>query len=216
MNAPFELTFTVTFPEGLHVGAGFGFYSTIDAVQRKRAGEETPIVPATAVKGRLRYVLERLIATTGCCWMEHKDVSDCSCPVCVLFGNIHKQGSARFADLEPVEEKEVKLSQHTGVVLDRRRGTAKPDLLYTYEYVAPLVMRTSIKGRMALQNGIPDNLLCLALAVTNLDAFGGKKTVGKGRIGEVTIQSLKFNGEEWKDRWVKEASVKWAPSNATM
>ena len=147
-----ELTLTCSTP--LNIGSGAQQGTLADRAMIKDS-DGWPYVPASALKGRLRHAVEQVAAGLDLrppvCRTHQKMCRDADnpCPACAIFGSPWIPGRLRFVDLpltkpdflgQMREERRLR-HPHTqvryGVAINRQRGVAEDQLLYTTELFEP-------------------------------------------------------------------------------
>lgn len=195
-----DIDLRITFLTPFTVGTGAMGHTQTNKPTIKDALQR-PLIPGSALKGRLRHTCERLAcsllddddavchapnpATT--CPLDTKWL-DQYCPVCRLFGSPRRPSSLRFTDLhwlEPVAAAPTLI--RSGVSINRRRRVAEPQRLYDLETVDPLdvVYRGHITGHLNEAEG-------QALIALLLGGLHGLTTLGGGRgsgLGRCAIQA---------------------------
>lgn len=158
--------------------------------------QQRPILPGSALKGRLRHTCERLARSlladdNAVCHAPAPD-STCPldpvalthyCPICRLFGSPRRPSTLRFSDLHWSEGSfPAPTLVRTGVSIGRRRRVAEPRRLYDLEAVDPLdvVYQGQITGH--LNEAEAQALTALLLGGLNaLTTLGGGRGSGMGR-----------------------------------
>jgi CRISPR/Cas system CSM-associated protein Csm3 (group 7 of RAMP superfamily) len=178
---------------------------------------QRPIIPGSALKGRLRHTCEQLTrallaADTAVChapdpaatcpldpaWLGHY------CPVCRLFGSPRQPSTLRFTDLRWSEPELVTPTLiRTGVSINRRRRVAEPQRLYDLEAVDPLTIpyQGRITGHLNETEAETQALLALLLAgLQTMTTLGGGRSSGLGRcqIRAVTRVGQQLVDETWR------------------
>lgn len=146
-----------------------------------------PIIPATTLKGRLRYYLglfEQQLRT----FMPQLPTNlidtllgGPNLPGCLFFDSI----ALTVPDLE----------QRSGIMVNRMLGSVEANFLRTMETsVAGQTLKTRIEGHFP--DGAPhDDLLCLLLGALRLfDKLGSNKSAGLGTVS-VTVEKLSLGGK---------------------
>lgn len=172
-------------------------------------GTRVPFMPGSAVRGALREAVSRLVTSEGQqqpppCDIDAPCVGE-PCVVCRLFGRagVDRPGliedgavargggwmkrSIRIADARP--SKPVPLSTRHGVAIDRRTGHASPGR-YFQRQVADTASEVTF---VAAWHGdpLPEDLETLTRALPLLDAIGGARSRGLGRV----TASLSVHGD---------------------
>lgn len=189
-------TLTIRFLTASHHGSGFGRSGLIDrAILRDSEG--MPYLAGSAVKGRFRHGVLRILLASGrpaCQYGDQRAIckGDDPCAICCLFGSPYRRGALNFTDahLAPgttrfFEEihrgcKDSHLAGDSFVrsstAIDRALGTVRPHFLFTTEALPPdLVFESEILG----DAGPHEELLRQACKV--LTHFGADGARGLGR-----------------------------------
>ena len=193
----------------LNIGSGAQQGTLADRSMLKDA-EGKPYVPATAFKGRLRHAVEQVAETlnlkpTTC--ITHQSLCG-RCLICHLFGAPQQAGHLRFTTLKltappELSEKTTQMpkvsiprtTHRTGVSLNRRRGVAEDDHLFSTEIFLP-GMPLEFSGHMAGDISEAEAGLLVA-GLQLLPALGRGKTGGLGWIEtHVTIDQV-----DEPDKW---------------
>jgi CRISPR/Cas system CSM-associated protein Csm3 (group 7 of RAMP superfamily) len=212
-----ERHYLLRFAAPVGIASGLGLAGLVDrAVVRDSTG--LPVIPGSSVKGRLRFFAERLLLAGGAPegLRQHdparplcKNRED-ACTVCRLFGNPSLPallyvgpasleepwktllGELLAAGRNPVVRGDAEI--RPGVALSRRSRTALPDHLFFDETVPATV---SFAGRI-LVGGEPreEEERFLIGAGAMVDALGGRKAAGRGRLeGGIRIGRIGRSGE---------------------
>lgn len=165
-----------------------------------------PYIPASAFKGRLRHMVERLGRGLGYSVCEtHRQM--CreparACPACQVFGSSWIPGSARFPDLllsapealaaERQEGRPPPASVlRYGVGISRRRRTAGDHLLYTSELFQPGAS-LAFAGEIQQVPGLAE-AAWLAGGLQMLESLGSDRSRGLGWVAS-QVQVLDEDG----------------------
>lgn len=186
-------------------------------------GRGRPIIPGSALKGRLRHTCEKLIRTlqtnehAACqspnpqftCPLDPDRLND-YCPICKLFGSPRRPSSLVFTDLSWAEtELELPTTLRTGVSIGRSRRVAEPQRLFRLETVAPLpqlVYQGEIYGH--LNDDTPANLMALLVGgLKLLNTLGGQHTRGLGQC-QFEIQT-NLDGQLANEEWLRKGLESW-------
>jgi CRISPR/Cas system CSM-associated protein Csm3 (group 7 of RAMP superfamily) len=202
-----ELTITCSTP--LNIGSGAQQGTFADRALTKD-DEGWPYIPATALKGRLRHTVEQIATGVNLqppiCRTHQKMCRDTSnpCPVCAIFGSPWIAGRLRFVDLllsKPDflrQMREERRMRHPpthvryGVAINRRRGVAEDQLLYTTELFEPgmdLGFEGELTGKITRRQA--------ALVVAGLrwvPAVGRGKS---GGLGWTTVETKVYEGDKY-------------------
>ena len=213
-----DVTFTVTWESGWHVGSGFGT-ALADRLVRRRAG--VPFVPGSQVKGVLRHHCERLAAALDCPVLSpHATDEDQQIELVEHFAPLERsallvdrlfgtryQGECLFVSdaVPPARFRRTKRTElRTRTALDRVTGTVKERHLFVIEVTEPT--SPDLTGRIQARHpagvltpydgGFPYEYALLLAALLSLESFGGDKSVGLGRcrLG-VTEDTVTWNGQ---------------------
>jgi CRISPR/Cas system CSM-associated protein Csm3 (group 7 of RAMP superfamily) len=155
---PLEIHFSTAF----HHGSGFGIAGLLDrAVLRDSRG--MPYLAGSAIKGKFRHAMLRLLLSTGeepCHYGD--DPGNCGpCALCSVFGSRLGPGALMFSDAFPGKSLQAPLAAlhqasrvfpgdshvRPGIGLDRGLGTTRRHLLFSTETLPPSsVFRGTISG----------------------------------------------------------------------
>lgn len=203
------LDYAITARSGVLVGSTATTASVgIDKTTMRRMTKDqekrgSPIIPASAIKGKVRNQCERLLLSFGyeICRAPRADTMcpnyvfksptpDGRCSVCVLFGSPGLFSRLLFSDaIARLQDREVRsdLAPHTtriqaGVAISRNRRTAEDERLYFIERgIEGLSYVGRIEGDLSLDDAEKQAAL-LIVAIENLVALGGSKSRGAGWI----------------------------------
>lgn len=165
-----ELSYRIHFHTPAHVGTGYGFAGFLDSVV-VRDGQGSVYVPGSTIKGKARAAARRLARGLGLGFDLCSVGMPCGlargepCPVCRLFGSPHFPGQLHFdnvqlpepyrlllaelAGQDPLASRRALTEFRTGVMLSRRRRSARPEHLFTYELTrADLPLSGQIVGEV--------------------------------------------------------------------
>lgn len=138
----FRLTCHTTTP--LHCGAGRE--SAFSDADLRRRADGTLVLPGTSIAGALRAVVERLAGVDQTCLLYIEGSSrrgedqPCTCPVCILFGNVHPVGDAGASKVsvgDAVIGAEARARIVDSVALDRSRRSASDARKFDYTEIEP-------------------------------------------------------------------------------
>jgi len=142
---------------------------------------DKPIIPATSLKGIMRYNIENII--------NYNNKKKCSAPVpnnmcgkcdlCRIFGSPENKALLIFEDAI-IEEPE--LSSRMSAAIERRRKTAKEDHLFSYEIGFGKTFSTNIKGLLSNRDDAMAACSFIYIGARSCFAFGGGKSRGLGWI----------------------------------
>jgi|CXWK01.1.fsa_nt_gi CRISPR/Cas system CSM-associated protein Csm3 (group 7 of RAMP superfamily) len=191
-----EIALAVVFTTPFNVGAGALAEQLTDRPTIKD-GWYRPLLPGSALKGRLRHTTEALLRT-----LRQDDLAACRspspdttcpldparlgdyCPICRLFGAPRRPSPLYFSDLRrPSTEPPAPVLLRAGVSIRRNRRVAEAQRLYDQEAVAAgaaLVYRGVIAGHL-MDDDAPALLALLWGGLRALDTLGGGRTGGLGR-----------------------------------
>jgi len=200
-----RLTLSVNFETPVNIG-GYGAPSFVDRPFR-RDGDGWPFIPASSLKGRLRYECERLARALG------EDVCDGpapdqmhrgqeECAICTVFGAPWKSGRIYPANLtleEPAElrqarerdEKAPSAEIRYNVSLSQRRRVAEEARLFTTEIFLPGIPLTF--------GGVWEAELTLKELVLLEAGLGAITALGRGKTGGLGWCHVSVESELWED-----------------
>ncbi|GIW08076.1 MAG: hypothetical protein KatS3mg060_2881 [Dehalococcoidia bacterium] len=202
----------------LHVGSGLERGLVDRAVMRGPDG--WPFIPGSAVKGLAREKCDQIAALLGLTVREpHNAGADVRqllkgpTVVELLFGSRWRPGTISFSDAHPTglgdrSERTLDwlLFDRTRVSISRRTGAARRQLLFTTEYVAPVLTFEGTVAGVVLWE--PDDvfddehhpLIGLLLAgLLSVERVGGDRSVGAGhcslRLLRLQLNDAVFEGD---------------------
>jgi len=191
-----QLNLAIHLDSGLMIASGVSGRAVHKAVTRDGMGRL--VVPASSLKGRLRYHLGRLEALLPRTAPRAVSVEETllgsrasdngvGVPGCLYFDDAHTARDA--SGTHPREPVEVR----AGIQLSRRTGSVAKGHLHFFEAASPgLVFYTAIEGD--LPGGRQGDALGLLLgALDRVDKLGGGKSRGLGSV-RLRVTSLKLNG----------------------
>jgi len=213
-----EITGTLELRSGLHVGVGRDHIEIggIDLPVIKDAVRETPYIPGSSLKGKLRSLLEwklGCVESDGAVWGSKSLRDPVADPVLRIFGTTHKEWKGgptrlivRDASLDAEWRDDVLgrglllTEEKTEVSIDRLAGKAKDGGLRKIERVPagarfPFEMTYrvfSFDDDGGTQDRALLNHLFTALRMLELDALGGSGSRGYGRV---RVCDLALDGE---------------------
>jgi len=191
----------LTLKSPLHIGASAPAGTTAVRGLLKDA-QGWPYIPASAFKGRLRHMVERLSKSMerSACDTHHQtcESAHSACPVCQIFGSPWLTGSVRFCDLtltQPEiwdtayrrENPYPRTGYRHGVGISRTRRVAQDALLYTTELFqpgVPLVFSGTLQDIETLEDAA-----WLYAGLQFMESIGSNRTRGLGWI-ESRIQVI--------------------------
>jgi len=212
-----RLRLSLRFPQGLLVG-GQTAALLVDVTTAREPGG-APMIPASAVKGALRIVFERLLAglERKVC---HPSTPEWACQppdlclACQLFGNPAQEGLLRFHDAriegemrhlftrreradEPEQPTGMGYALRPGVAISRRQRVAEEELLFFSETVAPMSLTFTsmieVLGPLPNPPGQEETIRLLRAASRSLNALGADKSRGLGHL-EADLEVEEFPG----------------------
>jgi CRISPR-associated protein Csm3 len=224
------ITGTIEVRSGLHVGVGRDHIEIggIDLPVIKEAIDDTPYIPGSSLKGKLRSLLEWRLGCiesdgrgnvwgTGNDWLKGDDPQ--ADPVLRIFGTTHKEWKGgptrlivRDAPLDPAWAEEVRgrglllTEEKMEVSINRLEGKAASAGPRTTERVPagarfPFEMTYrvfSFDGDGGAQDRDLLNHLFTALRMLELDALGGSGSRGYGRV---RVRDLRLDGAPVQDKF---------------
>lgn len=198
-----KIDVTVRLRSPLNIGSG-AQQGTLAQRGMLKDREGWPYIPASTLKGRWRHAVEQvagsLAGQTAC--LTHQDMCRRQlCSVCQIFGSPWQSGRVRFVNLAlsgppaimAMRRKKLrpKTAARTGIAVNRRRGVAQDDFLFSTELFmpgVPLAFSGIVQGVISREQAA---LLVAGLHL--IPALGRSKTGGLGRIeAEATVS----DGEE--------------------
>lgn len=201
-----ELDFIIRFQSPFHMGSGHGRAGFVDRAPLFN-GQDVLYLPGSAIKGKLKYAVQRVAATLGRADIRtpldfaslcpsSSDFRYCRCPPCAfcrLFGSPVHPGSYIFEDgklsgeeavlnmvqnFGPRFKRAVQAEKRTRVSLERTRRVAKRGHLLMQENGAAfLSFRAKISGPHD-----PDAERLLRYGLSCMTHLGGGSAVGLGRL----------------------------------
>lgn len=190
-----DITLAVHFRTPFNVGTGALAEQWTDRPTLRDATGR-PIVPGSALKGRLRHTCEALLRTladsdeAACrapapdamCPLRPRHHGD-YCPICRLFGAPRRPSPLFFSDLRrATAAPPTPVLLRTGVSIRRNRRVAEAQRLYDQEAAAPVAgmgFRGDIRGHLSDADA-PALLALLWGGLRALDTLGGGRTGGLG------------------------------------
>lgn len=129
----FELGIRLTSPALLGGRLGAGGVAETWLVGGPNSGAPRAVLPGSSLRGVLRHASRRFAAARGIACTRNADGGGtCMCPTCQLFGGSGVRGRLRVRTAVAAEHSLVDV---TRVAIDRRRGTAAPDALWSSRLV---------------------------------------------------------------------------------
>jgi CRISPR type III-B/RAMP module RAMP protein Cmr1 len=178
-----ELRITMTFSlNSLYHSTGDRLAFGVDkAIYLDPRDGKTPAIPATSMKGVLRYQIETILRANGNNVCEApkakcKDKND-ACIVCKIFGSPRIKSPLIFQD---VVLKNSTVDSRMGVGIGRRRKTAKEDHLFSYEIGSGNEFSTEINGHFSSEEVARTACALLFLGAKTVFALGSSKSRGLG------------------------------------
>jgi len=161
-------------------------------------GDETPAIPGSSIKGVFRHWVESVLRARGgrVCEAPRPEKmcrreDDC-CIVCRFFGSPRIPSKLFFEDSK-IEN--YAKSSRVGVGIDRRKRTAKEDLLFTHETSLGEEFTASITGLFRTVDEALTASALLFLGAKATSVIGGCGSRGMGWI-EVREFRATINGKE--------------------
>lgn len=214
------IDFTLQTVTPYHIGSGFRAGGILDNGLVKE-GDGLPYIPASSIKGRLRYFAKQLCsiidvagdtAQALCNTAERRHycypadkvrASGLSpCLICRLFGSPAFPGSLLFQDATLAllkDNQDLLTSERAGVMINRTTRTAKTGhLFFTETGIDGLLFSSQIEGEVVIldeNESPPKELTILVSALKMLDHIGGQRSRGLGRL-QTTLRSIKLDGHE--------------------
>ena len=170
-----------------------------------RDGQGVPYLAGSAIKGKLRHGLLRVLLADGqrpcqtgdgATWCENAT----PCPVCRLFGSPRREGALFFTDAYPAGDAGVLMRQLAGLprqgflprdamvrartAIDRGLGTVRAGFLFSTEVLPGFLV---FEGKM--YGDIGTHLVELKQACRVVTSFGADRARGLGQC-EITINEV--------------------------
>jgi CRISPR-associated RAMP protein (TIGR02581 family) len=201
----------------LRVGTGKGplLGTTVDNtfLRIRRSGEEIPYIPGSTIKGVLRNYFEQLARLKypelHDPWDRDKIEKEAKegnfCVVCGTFGSTKIASHIRVFDAYPTSK--VTTNIKTCVGIDREFQAARPDILYTEEFVEPGYEWSFKMDIINIQfpEGFDERSTLLSETLNVLKrgflSFGARKSVG---FGQIQLKEAKWVRYVVKDGVLKE------------
>jgi len=210
MHHVIKLGLTIRFRSKWHIGSGEGGLLTDRFIRRD--GRNRPYIPGSSLKGVVRESCEKLSRTLGfgdSCDPHQASLIDprafgplaqAASPVDAIFGNKYEEGGLFFRDAclsSPPPYGFQKLQSR--IRKYRVLGTAREKHLFSTEYAAPMEFSTTIDGYhrdlLFLEEEDPPYAYCLLVAgIKMVDRLGGDKSTGAGKLREMAVDSMEYNG----------------------
>ena len=196
MRLEVDLNFTLSSP--IHT-TGDRFSLSVDRATYINPAKDSPALPATSIKGWLRHQAEAALRAAG-------DRSICNspspegmckvkpCKICRYFGSPRLKSSLVFQDAV-ISEQYLDPSPRMGVGIDRRRGTAREEILFSTEIAWGQELSTRITGIFTSREESLTAAALLYLASQLGFALGGQRTRGLGWVKLKRFAAL-IDGEE--------------------
>lgn len=181
-----------------------------------RDGQQRPIIPASAFKGRLRQRYEQLLRALldddGAACHAPAPQSTCPldpawlgnyCPVCRVFGSPQRPSSLMFSDLRWQEDLAAPSVIRSGVSIRRSRRVAEPARLYDLEAVDPVQIQylSQITGFL-VEDDAQALLALLLVSIQDIQTLGGGRGSGLGRCHLET--RMRVNGKRVNEAWLRQ------------
>lgn len=201
MHAEIQVTLTFESPFSISSGAPQG---TLAKRGLMKGHDGWPFVPATAFKGRLRHSIEQVAGALPGHWVcdTHRDMcprNGRTCAVCALFGSPRIPGTLLFEKLVLSGPPEVvhlrgqpqrppQTVERYGVAINRRRGVAQDQMLYTTELLfpgIPLAFSGVVRGDLT-----PAQAALIQAGLSNMAALGQSKSSGLGWLTSAVVVTL--------------------------
>lgn len=186
----------------IHIGSGRGEIG-VEAIDLPilRAPDDTPYIPGSSLKGKVRSEAEKIARTTGLnvctppnvesmCGTLKKSEEEL-CIVCRIFGtagkNISRASKVRFRDAYPESHIE-KMLVRTGIAMDRERESVHGKALYTIEAVP---RGTRFKFEIVAENLTDEEFKLFKAALKSVTDtwLGGQSSRGFGKV-KLTIDRM--------------------------
>jgi len=152
---------------------------------------KTPAIPATSLKGVLRYHVEAVLRAKGIdvCEAPRPDrmcprPGNSNCMVCEVFGSPRIKSRLVFRDIVLNSDIDTRM----GVGIERRRKTSKEDHLFSFEVGYGKQFSTKVKGMFTSSDEAMKACALLFVGVKAGFALGGAKSRG---LGWVKLQGFK-------------------------
>lgn len=186
----------------LHIGAGRGEIGA-EAIDLPvlRAPDDTPYIPGSSFKGKVRSEAEKIARTAGLVVCKPPDVRNmCGsskeseeelCIACRIFGTagnkISRASKVRFRDAYPEGQVE-KMLIKTGIAMDRERESVYRAALYTIEAVP---RGTRFRFEIVAENLTDDEFKLFRAALKSVaDTWlGGHSSRGFGKV-KLTVDRM--------------------------
>ena len=165
-----EISYKFHLHNMLKIGAGNGRNSYIDNLHRSRKdaqNKDVVDIPGTIVKGKVRSQFQKM-NTLFSQNMQHN-----------IFGKEGQAGWAHFSNLTPTEE--LKLDVKTSTQINR--------------FTKSSYFTGTIRGYVADDEQIKQQVHALALALLRTNQFGGDKSIGFG-IGEIELTAIQIGDRQ--------------------
>ncbi|SRR5579884_764751 len=152
---------------------------------------KSPSIPATSLKGVIRYSVERFLRTyeeRKACYAPRADEMCNKCIVCTYFGSPKNRGRLKFYDLKPVSES--LLDTRAGIGINRRRKAVEKDHLFYLETAWIKEFWTEIHGSFNLEENAKEAASLVYGGLKLAFAIGGVKSRG---LGWMKVKDFKAN-----------------------
>lgn len=180
-----KITMTFSLNSFMHTTGDRVAFGVDKAIYLDPRDGKTPAIPATSLKGILRYQIETILRANGneVCEAPRADKmckdKDDACIVCKIFGSPRIKSPLIFHD---AVLKNSIVNSRMGVGIERRRKTAKEDHLFSYEIGSRNEFSTEIDGRFASEKVASTACALLFLGAKTGFALGSSKSRGLGWI----------------------------------
>jgi CRISPR/Cas system CSM-associated protein Csm3 (group 7 of RAMP superfamily) len=198
-----EFAYQLSFHTVSHIGTGRGFAGFLDGIVM-RDHDDNVYVPGSSIKGKTRAAARRLAHSLGIhrCPPEHPcGPAGAVCTICAIFGSPQIAGRFYFENVQlptlyqdlladvrkydPIRARNLTTDRRTQVMLSRRRRSAHPDHLFTFELMQPdLPLSGRIEGHLsslADDQMLPREALLLWGALESITHMGKSRARGWGR-----------------------------------
>lgn len=151
---------------------------------------KSPSIPATSLKGVIRYSAEKFLRTYGkkACYAPKPEDMCNRCIVCMYFGSPRNKARLKFHDLKPTSE--YLLDTRVGTGMNRRRKVVEEDHLFTLETAWVKEFRTEIDGLFDLEEDAKEAASLTYGGLKLAFAIGGVKSRG---LGWMRVKNFKAN-----------------------
>jgi CRISPR/Cas system CSM-associated protein Csm3 (group 7 of RAMP superfamily) len=194
-----ELELSVIPKTAFHIGTGYGTAGICDS-RTVRDRDGFAYIPGSTIKGRIKHYYRIIAKSLGYDEICRDEAPCNNCVMCSLFGSALSPGEVIFGNAELSEDlrdimkdnkyrmqafRSVESNVRTNVTINRYRGVAEPQRLFSVETVNPeMEYHGRIFGRIKPTEcigDIPIEIMLLVAAIRSIEAFGGRKSRGLGR-----------------------------------